>query len=660
MNIEAIALEYLRLGLSLIPVKGKHYGKDNDDAKHPFFEWKKYQTCRASPPEISDWFRRWPKAGLAAVTGPISGTIVLDLDLYKPDHECKQLRAGRDVPKTWTVQTASGGLHHYFKWSDKLDTLAKTSVNGIYKGVDFKGFGGYVILPPTTGFSGNVYKWQDGCSYASCDLAEIPDWLISPLRESMPQATPKAAGWITAELANAGDNRRHTPFVSVIGRLHRGRVSPEDIYGLLEPHAERTGYDLKELRYQINHLTSRYPQSNSFLVSDPYKDEKQETIEMKAITLGEFMATGEPDITWRVEGILPSEGVAIFGGPSGYGKSWALLDLAIECARGGKWMGHFATTQGAVLYVDEESSPQLIRKRVNKLLTAKGIQPTGLNGIRLMVGSGLCLTREKSVEAFRRDLSQERPALIIIDALIRVFRGDENSASDMAQVFAPIKEIVRDFQCAVLFADHQKKFSAIAGLSGDQMLRGSSEKTAFVDTLLSLSKRDDMLFVEHSKSRFAEPVPSFAIRIHDNQEKTETRVEYIGEAEPLKQAARLQPVFEFLEQQFATDSPGYYRQDLVAAAKDAGIHGKLLDEALKAWVADGHLIRDDRREGQGKARAYYRKKSSAGTDSELFLVSTHIPEKQETIPSDVPKADRTGSDPGVSKVLEMFGGRVRT
>ena len=190
-------------------------------------------------------------------------------------------------------------------------------------------------------------------------------------------------------------------------------------------------------------------------------------------------------------------------------KSWMLLDLALELGRGGKWLGHFRTAQNRVLYIDEESSEELLRHRTRKLLVSKESTDEGPD-VRFVVGEGVSFQDEASVERLRQLLRKERPGLVVVDSLIRVHRAEENSATEMAGVFKNIKNLVREFGCVFVFADHQRKSGAFK-VSLDLALRGSSEKVAFVDSLLSLNRLKEDLIVEHSKSRYAQPVTSFVL-----------------------------------------------------------------------------------------------------------------------------------------------------
>ena len=77
MSSESIleaAIRYQQMGFSVIPVK-----RD----KKPLIAWTKYQNEAASKAQIEKWWRTWPMANVAIVTGAISGIDVIDVDSDK-------------------------------------------------------------------------------------------------------------------------------------------------------------------------------------------------------------------------------------------------------------------------------------------------------------------------------------------------------------------------------------------------------------------------------------------------------------------------------------------------------------------------------------------------------------------------------------------------
>jgi len=421
---------------------------------------------------------------------------------------------------------------------------------------------------------------------------------------------PNPPGWVSVALSELHEGNRNGTFAKVAGRLHRDGWVPDDIVTLLKPHAERSGFSSEELEREVEGICARYPVGNSSQ-SLPHIGGDTETGSppLRAVRLTNFLAENDAPVDWVVEGVLPREGVGILSGPGGYGKSWMLSDLALEVPRGGKWLGHFPTFCGRVLYIDEESSKPLLSQRLRKLLSAKGL--TGKEAdVHLMVGSGTSLGNQASVERLRQLLEELRPDLVVLDSLIRLHRAEENSASEMAWVFHNVRTLVREFGCAFVFADHQRKPGPFGG-NLDLALRGTSEKVAFVDSLLSLHRKKGELIVEHSKSRYAQPVPSFVIRIEDIGPNS-TRVEYVGEADEVEQTARLENAVNLLEVELASGE-WVSRATLMQRGKEDGVTEKALDDALKA-LHQGKLIdREDRKPetGRGGKSAFYRWKPEA-------------------------------------------------
>ena len=427
--------------------------------------------------------------------------------------------------------------------------------------------------------------------------------LFLPATQVIQRSNP--SGWISQALNELQEGKRNTTFAKIGGRLHHDGWQQEDILAILTPHAQNSGLSLDELRQEITGICRRYPNNNSFPSSSYNREETEtESKPFEALPLSKFMEAGEQTTEWCVEKIIPKGGASILAGPAGYGKSWMILDVAIECARGGTWLGKFPVKRMKSLLIDEESSAGLLRKRTNKLLGAKQLKGQDLD-IHFCVGQGLCFNDPASVGRLRCLLDSLRPGLVIIDSLIRVHKAEENSASEMSQVFAVVKGLIREFDCTFLFTDHQRKPGHF-GISQDLLLRGSSEKAAFVDTLLSLHKKDDSLIIEHSKSRYDEAVAAFVVRIEDKTPDT-TTVSYVGEAEALKQEARQEAARDFITAALKAEN-WIARKALIEQAKESGISEKAVDETLKALEAEGTIEREDRKPegGRGGKAAFYR------------------------------------------------------
>ena len=443
------------------------------------------------------------------------------------------------------------------------------------------------------------------------NLSDFDSYLEIP--KEAPPVIKNNPRWFLEVLTSLKDGNRNDGFARLIGKLHHGGMKPDEIKALLVPHAKKCDFALDELTSEVDGICNRYPNSSTTpSPSSPIYEGNTET-ETKckafnALSVTQLLQMKDVKVSWGVEGLIPKEAVAILASPAGYGKSWMLQDLAIECARGGKWLGHFQTCLGKVLYIDEESSLPLILQRVRQLLAGKNLSGDGLE-LYFAIQQGLCFSNADSVGMLRKVLGELRPDMVIIDSLIRVHRAEENSATEMSAVFDTVNELVVAYKCSFVIADHQRKMGNFA-VPSNQLLRGSSEKAAFADSVLSLSKKDQTLICEHSKSRFTQPAPAFAITIEDKTPEA-VSVSYIGDAEAIKQEeqeTRQEGVNDFLVE--TIHEQWLSRKELVEQAKGADISWKMLDAGLKALEKKGLIEREDRKsnEGRGGKAAFFRKK----------------------------------------------------
>jgi hypothetical protein len=169
--------KYLSLGWIIRP-----NGKTPDGKyKKPLGSWKEYNTDnQIEKPTLDELWRdltityRGQVFGIGAVTGKHSGFIVLDLDTYKEEANFKELKAELVKLKTPVARTGGGGFHVYFKYTDDI----KNSVNQL-SGVDTRGQGGYVVLPPSPHHSGTYYEWVH--NPFDTELIEIPEHILNLL-----------------------------------------------------------------------------------------------------------------------------------------------------------------------------------------------------------------------------------------------------------------------------------------------------------------------------------------------------------------------------------------------------------------------------------------------------------------------------------------------
>ena len=156
------ALEYLALGYSVIPIE--------QGGKKPLVKWAQYQNRRASEEEVRQWYTKDPDAGVAIVSGPISGIVVVDVDGKKGMDSLKSLGLDDAKLRTPTVKTGKG-FHMYFKHPGHR---VNNSAGKIMPGIDIRGDGGYVVAPPSRHQNGQQYDWIREFELGAIPLADLP------------------------------------------------------------------------------------------------------------------------------------------------------------------------------------------------------------------------------------------------------------------------------------------------------------------------------------------------------------------------------------------------------------------------------------------------------------------------------------------------------
>lgn len=156
-NILNAALEYLEMGLSIIPIRPKD--------KRPLVPWEQYQERLATSEEMESWFDKWPDANIAMVTGKLSNVVAIDAD--SPG----RVRWLQETFPTSVNQVTGNGIHGFFRPGN---TPVKTQV-GVLDKVDVRGDGGYVVIAPSIHSTGRIYTLQYAEGFdAWDDLADFP------------------------------------------------------------------------------------------------------------------------------------------------------------------------------------------------------------------------------------------------------------------------------------------------------------------------------------------------------------------------------------------------------------------------------------------------------------------------------------------------------
>lgn len=238
-------LRLARRGLRLLPVQAR--------GKRPLVdEWPKRATFDVET--LLTWFDQFSGCNWGLATGSESGVFVLDVDGDDGTTAIRQLsqRYGDEWTRTLTVKTARG-THLYFEYPE--GRTIRNSAAKLAPGLDVRGEGGYVIVPPSIHPSEVQYAWAG--SGEDAGIATAPAWLLELLTDAAHPVSRAPVADCDRTIAEGG---RNAELLSLAGTMRRRAMTPQAIeVALLEDNAARCRPPLQEAEVrEIARSVSRY------------------------------------------------------------------------------------------------------------------------------------------------------------------------------------------------------------------------------------------------------------------------------------------------------------------------------------------------------------------------------------------------------------------
>lgn len=184
-------------------------------------------------------------------------------------------------------------------------------------------------------------------------------------------------------------------------------------------------------------------------------------------------------VRFCVEGLLP-EGLSILGGAPKAGKSWLVLDLGIQIARGDALWG-FPAKKGDVLYLCLEDSLNRVQDRLNR------ITDDPPDNLFFAVSAG---TIEDGLCEQIKNFKQNHPelALVVVDTfqVVRSGSTEISYAGEYSEV-RKLKALAEELHIALLLVHHLRKQRDKDPLN---MISGSTGISGAADAVYVLDRRN--------------------------------------------------------------------------------------------------------------------------------------------------------------------------
>ena len=515
------AIEYLELGWPVIPI--------NPTSKKPYISWKRFQVRRPTEGEVEQWFRDWPDARLAVVTGELSGICIVDCDSAEA-HKFA-IEEGLSSPVRVTTKR---GVHHYFehpKDGKRRGPRVGGNSRGTdwpkFDGIDFRGDGSYALLPPSQG-----YEWDIEYPFDQTDLPLWRDWTPSTPSYDSPNVIDISTGDLvdfnSLDLSSVETRSRIPEWDSTEAFVKENFPSGKIPTGAGNGRNDRVmrhlsdmvldGYWGDDLRQKGRAFMARFFEND--LPDYEFEATAASVERMEKENHPERWVNGEyvyGDTTQAISDVIPgkrrrlltvydadalvseSEATAYFADPflwrgsitqihgySGSGKSMFLQHLAYAIAAGQNDFGPFELAGPLnVLYFDYENGRGVIGKRMKTLQAIHGDAGEAFKvWASFLDEKDMNLTTKQGLSLLEDYIKAEKPDVVILDTVRSAFLGlDENNAEAWSRVNHLLIRL-RNIGLAVVFAHHSNK----PGESGLGREAGSTNQLTVLDTQVRITQ----------------------------------------------------------------------------------------------------------------------------------------------------------------------------
>lgn len=486
-----------------------------------------FKDATRDPDEARLLFRH--AEGIGMPTGVASGLVAVDIDVKEGRDGLEWLAANEHrMPRTRRHRTQSGGFHLLFLAPPGRNI--RNSASKLAPGVDVRGEGGYIVVPPSPGYG----VTDDAMP------AEVPAWLlalldppkpapapVSPPRPYRPSGDASAYGTAaldqaTAAILNAPDGAKHDTLnreaFSIGGLVSAGEIPEGEaraaldsaLYGIRarceDYHAAQKtlGQAFRDGMAQPRNVPQRLvrrtveeyaprneppprdaPPEYWMAEPDSTPDDEPITGQPAANRAGRVLpfisfadAAPSLDANDFVEGVLSRSAMSVIYGESNSGKTFFALDLGLHVAAGEEWRGR-AVDQGFVLYLALEGASAISNriaafKIENDRLDHRlpfAIAPVAVN----------LLDPEADADAVIETVKQAAlelgapPTLVIVDTLARAIAGgNENASEDMGALVRNGGLIQQVTGAHLMWIHHSGKDQA-KGARGHSSLRAATD-----------------------------------------------------------------------------------------------------------------------------------------------------------------------------------------
>lgn len=531
------ALEYLDYGWSIIPALKK--------LKKPTISWKPYQDTLPTPEEVEQWWKTWPDAEAALITGQLSGIVIVDCDSDSAIQLCKESGIWSPV----RVRTPSGGLHLYFThprdgtWRGPRVGSNSTGTDWPqFPTLDFRGDGSYGLLPPSRG-----YTWEIDPGHTLDDMPMWQGWPADRLHGAPSQ--PLQDGPITlddlsladAKVTDAALTEWEATTQYVIERFPETRKIPTGHGNGRNSRVTRfaaqmivRGYFDEDLRAKVlefmdhffeDHLAEWEAICRSLEMAEkrnhPERFDDQgnyvppviehqvaqqpgpqapppKSLRLIRMSDADRLITDAGNIRYILDPIIPSASIIQVAGYTGHGKSLLMGHLLSAAASSHpvNFIGPFEIMEPArTLYLNYEEGRGTIGRRLKTFAQVHGDAGDNFQvWTPFLEDDDMPLNEPAGLKRLAALINELKPTIVVIDTIRTAFPGIKENDAESWSSLNRIALKLRNKGITVIFLHHRNK-----GSDGGNVGReaGSTNQLTTIETQVYV----DMVFEDKEKAK---------------------------------------------------------------------------------------------------------------------------------------------------------------
>lgn len=452
------------------------------------------------------------KCGIGLPTGAVNDLFVIETDTLQGHGvdglaSFKRFESERGrLPQTLMSRSPSGSIHRFFNHpGGRIKSF--DSIHG-YAGIDCKGDGGMVVIPPSHRADGG-YEWLN-----DEPIADPPGFLVELVKDAPRDSgngfdpndpfhkfadevrPPPSLAELAAMLEVIPNEDLSWDEWNRIGMAIFSVAAGAEGLELFDTFSRKSGkYNerttkMKWRLYKTSPPTQIGVGTLFYLAdeADPsWREEKKEETKsadehgIYCVTLGELDAITVEPPEWIVPDFIMKDVINGLFGDGGTGKDWLLLQLAISMAVEHPWLG-VNVKPGRVIYFNVEDQLKHIRWRQNQIAKHYQIDCSQYDDrllIAPMVGKDTIMAAydgrkgivrpTKVYDSMRKLIGSFKPDLVIVGNRVNIFGINQNDDAQARQCINFLNMLILDFGTTIIMPSHVSK----SGMADDSGTSGS-------------------------------------------------------------------------------------------------------------------------------------------------------------------------------------------